>query len=234
MTESQWKDANWQKKNSIRGVEQLAKVIELNDYQKSEIERTVKTLKNQGKEPLRITPYYASLMCSDPFHPEMLDGEKSYKRLDPVFWQSVPTPANLLFPDTGAEGAMCESSRSFGAAYQRYPNRLALFVAENTSCASYCVHCQRAKSLDGTVEVSTAEINRGLFYISYNKNINEVLVTGGDALMISKNRLKYILEELSRIPHLRVIRIATRVPVVLPMAITDDLLELINVSAKQI
>ncbi len=233
VTESQWKDANWQKKNSIRGVEQLAKVIELNDYQKSEIERTVKTLKNQGKEPLRITPYYASLMCSDPFHPEMLDGEKSYKRLDPVFWQSVPTPANLLFPDTGAEGAMCESSRSFGAAYQRYPNRLALFVAENTSCASYCVHCQRAKSLDGTVEVSTAEINRGLFYISYNKNINEVLVTGGDALMISKNRLKYILEELSRIPHLRVIRIATRVPVVLPMAITDDLLELINVSANR-
>jgi lysine 2,3-aminomutase len=233
VTEEQWNDAKWQRKNSIRGVEQLAKVIELNDYQKSEIARTIKTLKSQGKEPLRITPYYASLMCADPFHPHMLDGEKSHKRLDPVFWQSVPTPANLLFPDTGAEGAMGESSRSFGAAYQRYPNRLALFVAENTSCASYCVHCQRAKSLDGTVEVSTAEINRGLFYIGYNKNINEVLVTGGDALMISKNRLKYILEELSRIPHLRVIRIATRVPVVLPMAITDDLLELINVSANR-
>ncbi len=69
--------------------------------------------------------------------------------------------------------------------------------------------------------------------IDYNKNINEVLVTGGDALMISRHRLKYILEELSRIPHLRSIRIATRVPVVMPMGITDDLLELINVSANK-
>lgn len=233
VTDEQWNDANWQIKNSIRSVEQLEKVIKLNTYQKNEIERTIKTLKSQGKEPLRITPYYASLMCADPFHPAMFPGEKSKKRLDPIFWQSVPTPANLLFPDTGAEGAMCESSRSYGAAYQRYPNRVALFAAENTSCASYCVHCQRAKSLDGTVEVNRKEINKGLFYIGYNKNINEVLVTGGDALMISKSRLQYILEELSRIPHLRVIRIATRVPVVLPMAITDELLDLINLSANK-
>jgi lysine 2,3-aminomutase len=91
----------------------------------------------------------------------------------------------MMFPNTGKEGAMSESSRSFGAAYQPYPNRLALFVAENASCASYCVHCQREKSLDGTVEVTITEINRWLFYISGNRNVDEVLVTGGDALMIS-------------------------------------------------
>jgi lysine 2,3-aminomutase len=229
----QWNDAGWQLKNSIRCVDQLKKVIKLNDFQEKEIERTLTQLKFEGKEPLRITPYYASLMQADPFHPEMLPGEKSQNRLDPIFWQSVPTPANLLFPDTGVEGAMSESSRSYGATYQRYPNRVALFVAENTSCASYCVHCQRAKSLDRTVDVNSTEIDKGLFYIGYNKNINEVLVTGGDALMVNRNRLQYVLEELSRIKHLRVIRIATRVPVVLPMAITDDLLELINVSANK-
>lgn len=233
VTEKQWNDANWQLKNSIKSVEQLKQVIKLNAYQEKEIERTLITLKNEGKEPLRITPYYASLMQADPFHPLMLPGEKQNKRLDPIFWQSVPTPANLLFPDTGVEGAMSEDSRSFGAVYQRYPNRVALFVAENTSCASYCVHCQRAKSLDGSVDVNTTEINKGLFYIGQNKNINEVLVTGGDALMISKSRLQYILEELSKIAHLRVIRIATRVPVVLPMGITDELLELINVSSNK-
>lgn len=233
VTEEQWNDANWQLKNSIRSVEQLKKVIKLNAFQESEIERTLITLKNEGKEPLRITPYYASLMQEDPFHPIMLSGEKSKKRLDPIFWQSVPTPANLLFPDTGIEGAMNESSRSYGAVYQRYPNRVALFVAENTSCASYCVHCQRAKSLDCSVDVNTDEINKGLFYIGFNKNINEVLVTGGDALMISRPRLQYVLEELSRIPHLRAIRIATRVPVVIPMGITDELLELINISANK-
>jgi lysine 2,3-aminomutase len=228
VTPEQWNDPIWQKRNSIRKVEQLKKVIKLNSRQEKEIARTLRTLKSQGKEPLRITPYYASIMQADPFNPDMLAGEKQKKRLDPIFWQSVPTPANLLFPDTGAEGAMCEDTRSYGAAYQRYPNRVALFVAENTSCASYCVHCQRAKSLDGTVEVNLNEINKGIFYIGYNKNINEVLVTGGDALMISNKRLRYILEELSKIPHLRVIRIATRVPVVMPMGINDEILELIK------
>ena len=233
VTEKQWNDPAWQVKNSITTVEQLKKVINLSEFQAGEIERTIVSTKGHGKEPMRITPYYASLMQADPFHPAMLPGEKSYKRLDPVFWQSVPTPANLLFPDTGVEGAMSEGSRSFGAAYQRYPNRVALFVAENTSCASYCVHCQRAKSLDGSTNVNHAEIARGLFYIGYNTNINEVLITGGDALMISRERLQYVLEELSRIPHLRAIRIASRVPVVMPMAITDELLELINSSANR-
>lgn len=229
----EWNDPKWQLRNPIRTVEDLSRVIKLNSWQTGEIRRTLATMKCQGKEALRITPYYASLMQEDPFNPVMLEGEEAEKRLDPIFWQSVPTPANLLFPDTGAEGAMNESSRSFGAAYQRYPNRVALFVAENTSCASYCVHCQRAKSLDSTVDVNKTEIDKGLFYISYNTNINEVLVTGGDALMISVKRLQYILEELSRIPHLRAIRIATRVPVVLPMAITDEILALIKTSSNR-
>ena len=229
----EWNDPKWQMINSIRSVKHLSKVIKLTSYQEGEIERTIQSLKDQGKEPLRITPYYASIMQADPFNPVMLPGEKQRKRLDPVFWQSVPTPANLLFPNTGLEGAMNEGSRSYGAAYQRYPNRVALFVAENTSCASYCVHCQRSKSLDGTVEVNINEINKGLFYIGYNKNVNEVLVTGGDALMISSGRLRYILEELSRIPHLRSIRIATRVPVVMPMGITDEILDLIKTSANR-
>ena len=232
VTPEQWNDPGWQKLNSIRTVEQLKRVVNLNDHQEAEISRTIEVLKREGKEPMRITPYYASLMQEDPFNP-ILFSERSVKRLDPVFWQTVPNPANLLFPDAGVEGAMNEGSRTYGAAYQRYPNRVALFVAENTSCASYCVHCQRAKSLDTTVDVSMKEINKGLFYIGYNTNINEVLVTGGDALMISEKRLRYVLEELSRIPHLRAIRIATRVPVVLPMAVTSELLQLIKESVNK-
>lgn len=231
-TEDEWNDPLWQRKNSIRSVDQLKRVIKLNRHQENAIRETIDRMRKEGKEPFRITPYYASLMQEDPFNPVFIRGV-SKKKLDPVFWQSVPTPANLLFPDAGAEGAMSEGSRSFGAAYQRYPNRVALFVAENTSCASYCVHCQRAKSLDSSADVNINEINRGLFYIGWNRNINEVLITGGDALMISRKLLSYVLEELSRVKHLRVIRIATRVPVVLPMAITDDLLELINTSANR-
>ncbi len=102
----QWNDPKWQMRNSIRNVQQLKKVIQLNSHQEKEIARTLRTLKSQGKEPLRITPYYATIMQVDPFNPVLLPGEKQKNRLDPIFWQSVPTPANLLFPDTGAEGAM--------------------------------------------------------------------------------------------------------------------------------
>ena len=233
VTPAEWRDAGWQIKNSIRTVEQLKKVIKLTAFQEKEIKRTIRALRAQGKDVLRITPYYASLMQADPFRPAMAYGEKPHKRLDPVFWQSVPTPANLLFSDTGLEGAMSESSRSFGSAYQRYPNRVALFVAGNTSCASYCVHCQRAKTLDATADVTLKQVNRGLFYINYNRNIDEVLVSGGDPLMLSRDRLKYVLEELGGIPHVRAIRIATRVPVVLPMAINDDLLGTIRMSVNK-
>jgi len=230
---AEWNDPQWQKENSIRTVDALRRVIKLSTFQAAEIERTVATLKKEGKESLRITPYYATLIQADPFHPTMLPDENQKNRIDPIFWQSVPTPANLLFPNTGIEGAMGEGSRSFGAAYQRYPNRVALFVAENSSCASYCIHCQRSKSLDSTAAVTRKEISKGLFYINYNRNIDEVLVTGGDALMISTARLQYLLEELSRIPHLRVIRIATRVPVVLPMGVTNELLSLIKQSTNR-
>jgi lysine 2,3-aminomutase len=233
VTPEEWYDSKWQLRNLIKDVDTLAKVIKLNEYQFAETKRVIQTMHEQGKEPFRITPYYASLMQEDPFHPKMLPGEDEENRLDPIFWQSVPTPAHLMFPDTGLEGAMDEEHRSYGSAYQRYPNRLALFVAENTSCASYCTHCQRAKSLDEEHRISSEEINKGLFYINWNKNIEEVLITGGDALMIGKKRLQYILEELSKIDHLRVIRIATRVPVVMPMAITDDWLQLIKESGNR-
>ncbi len=233
VTEEEWYDSKWQIKNSIKNVDDLSKIVKLNNFQINEIKRTLKTLKEDGKDPMRITPYYSLLMQENPFNPKMLDGEKEEKRLDPIFWQCVPTPANLLFQNAGTEDSMSEEFRSYGSAYQRYPNRLALFVAKNTSCASYCVHCQRAKTLDNKANVDLLKINKGLFYINYNKNIDEVLVTGGDSLMINKDLLRYILEELSKIHHLRVIRIATRVPVVMPMGITDEILDIIKTSSNK-
>jgi len=231
--ESEWNDWKWQEKNVIKTIEELKQVIKLNQYQIDEINRVIQTLLAEGKEPMRITPYYASLISEDPFNPSMIEGEKPEKRIDPIFWQAVPTPAHLLFPNTGIEESMSESSRSYGAVYQRYPNRVALFVAENTSCAAYCTHCQRTKSLNKESSISSEDIEKGLHYIRMNENIDEVLVTGGDALMVSPSRLRYVLEELGKINQLRLIRIATRVPVVLPMKITDDILELITESVEK-
>lgn len=234
VSDAEWNNPRWQLHNSIRTTRQLQEVIQLTSQQAMSIENTINQLKSEGKDPMRITPYYATLMNKNPFDPVYEGIREKRNWIDPVFWQSVPTPANLMFPDAGPEGAMAEGSRSYGAAYQRYPNRVALLVAQNTSCAAYCVHCQRAKSLDAHALINMDEINRGLFYIAQNHNINEVLVTGGDPLMIKAGILKYILEELGRIPHLRSIRMATRVPVVLPMAITDDLLIMIKESVKRL
>lgn len=230
---SQWNDPVWQLKNVIRSVNDLKKAIILNKKQFQMIESTLNKLKSEGKEPMRITPYYLSLMQEDPFHPVMLKGEKAETRLDPIFWQSVPTPAHLFYPNAAIAGSMSEESRSYGAVYQRYPNRVAFFVSENYACASYCTHCQRAKYLDRQSCITDEDIKKGLFYINYNTNIDEVLVTGGDALRITNKRLAYILSELSRIDHLRVIRIATRVPVVLPFAVTENVLKLIRENANK-
>jgi len=233
ITPEEWQNPKWQDRHAIKDVKTLAKIIKLNDFQKQEIQRTLTSMKAEGKEPMRITPYYATLMQEDVFNPKMMECEKSHIRLDPIFWQSVPTPAHLMFSDAGKEGAMNEGSRSYGAVYQRYPNRVAFFVSENTACATFCSHCQRTKSLDTTAYISRQDIQKGLFYIAHNPNIDEVLVTGGDALRIGARKLGYILEELSRIPHLRSIRIATRVPVVMPMGVTEELLDTIDRSVNK-
>ena len=233
VTEREWADPNWQRQNAVKDIETLSKVIQLSEKQKESIGNTIAKMMEQGKEPLRITPYYLTLMAQTPFEPSYPNGEVYTDRLDPVFWMAVPTPAHLLFQKAGCEEAMAESTRSYAAFYQRYPNRGALLVASNTSCASFCTHCQRTKSLDATTSVTTENIRRGLYYIDQNKNLDEILITGGDALMISPKLLKFVLEELSRMKHIRSIRIATRVPVVLPMGITHELLELIKASANR-
>lgn len=231
--DDQWNDPEWQFRNSIRDVQMLAQIIDLKEHQKQAIDETLQAMRAQGKEPMRITPYYASLMPQDPFNPSYSDGETLEDKLDPIFWQSVPTPAHLLFPQAGLEQSMAEADRSYGAFYQRYPNRGALFVCENTSCASFCTHCQRIKSLDKTKIITHEDINKGLFYITRNKNIHEVLVTGGDALRVSKERLGYVVSELCRIPNMRCIRIATRLPVTMPMGVTEELLDTIDEATKK-
>ncbi len=233
VSDEQWCDPYWQISNIIRDVDSLGEIIDLNSHQKFAIKETLQRMKDDGKEPMRITPYYASLMAQDPFNPSYPDGAALEGKVDPVFWQSVPTPAHFLFPMAGIEQSMAEAERSYGAFYQRYPNRGALFVCENTCCASFCMHCQRTKSLDTTNKITLEDINKGLFYVSENRNIHEVLVTGGDALRINEERFRYVIGELCKLPNVRGIRIATRVPVVLPMGVTEKMLDTVDEAIKK-
>jgi len=239
VTIEEWNDPRWQRINSITSadpefaVQKLEQIIKLNDIQKSGIIETIRKSQEQGnKVPMLISPYYSSLMAEDPFFPKYPDEQTLGNKIDPIFWQAVPTPANFLFPDAGIFGAMGEDKRTYGAAYQRYGDRVALFVGNPNNCGTFCQQCQRGASLDDNFQITPEDIAKGLHYIKSNENIREVLVTGGDALRISPKRLEYILTELNKIDHLKSIRIATRTPVTMPMGVTDELLDIVNNSKE--
>ncbi len=205
-------------------VGRLRQIIELTDHQAAAIGQTIERHITEGRQAFRATPYYLRLMAANPFAPEY--NGQAVEGIDPIFLQAVPTPADFHFPDAGHHGAMAEESRSIGAVYQRYWDRVAFFVANNESCPVRCKHCQRGNSLDAAKDISNRDIELGLAYIRDNPNIEEVLVTGGDALNAG-SRLGYVLEQLSRIDHIETLRIATRLPVTLPMGVTDQVLDTI-------
>lgn len=217
--EEMWRDPEWQKKNIITTPEQLAQVIRLNAKQKEYIRKSIKLA-----TPMKITPYYASLMRENPF--EYYDDEGKYypDRIDPIFRQAVPTPAAYLFK-SGKED-MGEAKRSYGCVYQRYPNRVAFLVT--TVCFMYCNHCQRKKNVGKECMASKNDIDKGFNYIRKNTNIEEILFTGGDPLTLPLKMLKYLLDTAFQIKHIKIVRIGSRVPVTAPFAITDELVKLLS------
>jgi len=109
----------------------------------------------------------------------------------------------------------------------RYPDRV-LFLVSNT-CSMYCRHCTRKRRVGDVDSIpSREEIKVGLEYIKNNSQVRDVLLSGGDPLMLSDDYLDWILSELKKIPHVEVIRIGTRVPAVLPFRITRELVDMLK------
>ena len=124
-TEEDWNDGEWQRDNAITTPSRLAEIIRLTDNQVSMIVAAI-----EGGKPMRITPYYASLMGKNPTSVNE-KGESIDSRVNAVFTQAVPTPAHYLF-QAGVPDTMAEGSRSFGSAYQRYLTRLTCIVSQTT------------------------------------------------------------------------------------------------------
>lgn len=219
----QWEDPQWQMRNSIREPGQLQHYANLNDTQLHMIEETVR-----NGRPMRITPYYASLMGNNPTGVGP-DGVSVNDEVSPIFLQAVPTPDQYLFK-AGAPDPMSEGSRSVGAVYQRYGDRVALKVNESSACHTFCTHCQRGKDFEEKAYVE--DLEAGLRYIRDNDNISEVLVTGGDALTLSEFMLSRVLRNLSEIDHVESVRIASRLPVTNPFAVEEGKLEIIGRYSK--
>lgn len=209
---SNWKDWRWQLKHRIRDILTFERLtgIKFEADERRLIEKTIE------KFPLSITPYYLSLIDTD-----------DYKN-DPFFKQSFPSPMELIVEKYEMSDPLAEDKDSpVPGITHRYPDRV-LFHVSNI-CSMYCRHCTRKRKVGDVDSVPTKEeIMKGIEYIKDTPSVRDVLLSGGDPFMLSDEYLDWILTELRKIPHVEIIRIGTRMPVVLPYRITDDLIAVLK------
>jgi len=204
-----WENWRWQMKNRINQAGQLAKLLPLKPAVVNDIERISLQLR------WGITPYYLSLI--DPEQGEA----------DPIFSQVIPNIAELN-QERGSDDPMLEAGCTpVPGITRRYPDRLIINVTNR--CAAYCRHCQRRRyQVDAETQLDIRKMEQAVNYVREHEEIRDVLITGGDALLISLRRLQYLLEALDAIPHVEIKRIGTRVPVFCPQRIDVSLINLLK------
>ncbi len=202
-SEEAWKDWGWQLDHRIHDAETLGKFLNLTVREKEEISLT------GSKYRWAVVPYYLSLI--DPDNPQ-----------DPVRLQCIP-PRREYDDQCGVMDPMAEEFTSPAPAItRRYPDRLIINITNQ--CAMYCRHCQRRRNIGETDhQTHQEEIEAALQYIAENEEIRDVLLTGGDAFMLTDDMLDWILTELDKIPHVEIKRLGSRTPVTLPYRVTDNL-----------
>ncbi len=204
-TNKEWNDWKWQLSNRIETIEELGKYIKI---KKDEVGIGTSLR-------MAITPYYLSLI--NPKNEE-----------DPIRKQAVPTVYENDFASADCADPLNEDGdMPVKGLVHRYPDRVLLLLTDR--CAMYCRHCTRrrfAGQKDGNL--SMTQVDKGLAYIKNHKEIRDVILSGGDPLMLSTRRLEIILRKLKEIKHVEIIRIGTRVPVVLPQRIDDELVNMIK------
>ena len=202
-----WDDYRWQLKNRINSVDVLKKFLNLSDTQINMFEKVSK------KYRWSVTPYFLSLM-------DYTDMEY------PINLLGLPTEAELN--DEGELDPMAEEySNPAACITRRYPNRLIINVT--SSCATFCRHCQRRRRIGECDRFESEDrINEAIKYIEENVEIRDVLITGGDPMMLSDDMLESIIAKVRAIPHVEIIRIGTRVPATMPQRITDSLTDMLK------
>jgi lysine 2,3-aminomutase len=208
-TDAEWNDWRWQQRHAVRNLAQLERYILLTADERAGVEETASLFR------IGISPYYLSLI--DREHP-----------FCPVRMQSIPVRAEArVRPGELADPLGEDPRRPEEAIVHKYPDRV-LFLALD-SCSVYCRHCTRRRiTKGGEAELSKEAMRRGLEYIRQHPEVRDVLISGGDPFLLSDSRLEELLAPLHEIPHVEMIRIGTRVPVCLPMRVTDELARLLR------
>ncbi len=207
-----WFDWRWQLKHRIRDLASAERLlgIDLPEERRRELEGTI------ARFPLSVTPYYLSLIDANDYEN------------DPVFKQALPMPEELLIGNADMADPLSEDHDSpVPGITHRYPDRV-LFLVSNV-CAMYCRHCTRKRKVGDRDSIpDRAQIEAGLAYVREHSEVRDVLLSGGDPFLLEDGYLEWILKELRAIPHVEIIRIGTRTPVVLPYRITDGLCDMLK------
>jgi lysine 2,3-aminomutase len=202
-TDEQWDDWKWHFRHRITSLQQLSRFVVLEEDESTALEAVIR------KYPFSITPYYLSLAT---------EGDRN----DSILRQSVPTGQECELAGVGEEDPLEERCHSpVPGLVHRYPDR-ALLVLTNV-CPVLCRFCSRKREwAQGQWIRSQAEIDRAVSYIRSTEAIRDIIISGGDPLTLDNARLARILKELRSIPHLEIIRIGSRFPVVLPQRIDEE------------
>jgi len=208
-SDEEWEDWRWQLKNRITKAEQLKLLLNLNDEEVAAIDAS------KGRMVTAITPYFATLMSrTDPNCPIR-------RQALPTLQEIHFSPHDLLDPC-----AEDENSPVHGLVH-RYPDRVLLLVTDK--CAVYCRYCTRRRMVGSSEKcITEEEMDEAISYIQATKKVRDVLISGGDPLLLEDDLLERILTKLRKIPHVEIVRIGTRVPVTLPQRITPALTNMLR------
>lgn len=206
--DEKWMDWRWQMSNRLNNVQELEHVINLTPSERE-------ALTAKGLFRVDITPYFASLI--DPDDPHC-----------PVRKQVIPTSKEMVPFQSMMEDSLAEDKHSpVPGLVHRYPDRVLMLVT--TQCASYCRYCTRSRIVgDPTQTFSRAEFEAQLDYIRNTPQIRDVLLSGGDPMVLAPKLFDMILAGLRAIPHVEIIRVGSRVPVFLPMRVTEEFCETVS------
>lgn len=209
VSDEDWNNWQWQVRNRIETLEDLKKYIQLTPEEEEGVRESLKTIR------MAITPYYLSLI--DPNDPH-----------DPVRKQSIPTINELHISAADIQDPLHEDADSpVPGLTHRYPDRVLFLITDQ--CAMYCRHCTRRRFAGQKDASSPLErIDRCIDYIARTPQVRDVLLSGGDALLVPDKRIEYILQKLREIPHVEIIRFGSRTPVVMPQRITPEFCEMLK------
>ncbi len=207
-----WKDWKWQLRHSIQSIDAAEGLLGVK-FSKEDKDAFKQTAE---KFPVSVTPYYLSLINTENI------------KNDPIFKQSFPDPKELKIDRYDMCDPLAEDTDSpVEGITHRYPDR-ALFHVSNT-CSMYCRHCTRKRKVGDKDYIPSKEfLIKGIEYIKNTPQIRDVLLSGGDPFMLPDEQIDWLLSELRKIEHVEIIRIGTRMPVVLPYRITDSLVEVLK------